>query len=361
MYKELTIIGSSVDELVKTGVKHIMDNGHKIQSHSGSALQANNVTYVLEDCRNRVHTLRHEKSIPYFARELLAYFCGSQNINGENGYGLVNASAFWKKICDDNGCINSNYGYYVFHQKTEEEKTQLQWIREKFVENIDTRKALININGIQHKINTKDFPCTVGLLFRIEDNNLNCDVQSRSTDVITGLPYDMGFFSVVTELLANLLSKDLNIEIKPGYVAMHANFTQIYDKTLHLAKEIINSKEITSLQYMPKIENGQELLDDIYNLGKNEPKTDFMKWCIENARNEIIQQINRCYDAEKYVDLDEKIKDLLEEDNSLEKKIFVANELLRDENSGSDQVLNSEDNGIDFKKTLKSEDVYIIS
>lgn len=63
-------------------------------------------------------------------------------------------------------------------------------------------------------------------------------MQSRSTDIITGLPYDMGFFSVVTELLANLLTDDLKIKISPGYVAMHSNFTQIYDKTANIADEI---------------------------------------------------------------------------------------------------------------------------
>lgn len=284
MYEELTIIESSIDNLVKKGVAHIKESGHRIKTHFGGALQANNVTYVLTDCRNRVHTLRSEKAIPYFARELLAYFSGSLNINGEYGYGLVNASKFWAKICDENNCINLNYGYYVFHQLTKENKTQLQWIREQFIANIDTRRALININGIQHKVETRDFPCTIGILFRIENNILNCDVQSRSTDIITGLPYDMGFFSVVTELLANLLTDDLKIKISPGYVAMHSNFTQIYDKTANIADEIEESSEIIDLQKMPIIENGQDVLDDIYNLGSKSPKTKFMKWSIENAK-----------------------------------------------------------------------------
>lgn len=284
MYEENTIIESSIDQLVKKGIAHIKKSGHRINTHSGGALQSNNVTYVLTDCRNRVHTLRSEKAIPYFARELLAYFCGSLNINGEYGYGLVDASKYWAKISDENNCINSNYGYYVFHQLTPENKTQLQWIREQFIENIDTRRALININGIQHKVQTKDFPCTVGILYRIENNILNCDVQSRSTDIITGLPYDMGFFSVVTELLASLLTKDLKTEIKPGYVAMHASFTQIYDKTAKIADEIESLKETVELQKMPPIENGQDVLDDIYNLGEKTPKTKFMEWSIRNAK-----------------------------------------------------------------------------
>lgn len=113
---------------------------------------------------------------------------------------------------------------------------------------------------------------------------LNCDVQSRSTDIVTGLPYDMGFFSVLTELLASLLTQDLNTEINPGYVAMHSNFTQIYDKTATIADEIEKSNEIIDLQKMPAIENGQDVLDDIYNLGKKLPKTKFMEWSIENAK-----------------------------------------------------------------------------
>ena len=143
---------------------------------------------------------------------------------------------------------------------------------------------MININGIQHKIKTKDFPCTVGILFRIENNILNCDVQSRSTDVITGLPYDMGFFSVITELLANLLTSDLNEKIIPGYVAMHSSFTQIYDKTAKIADKVEFANEKIELQRMPEITNGEELLEDIYNLGKRLPKTKFMEWSIVNAK-----------------------------------------------------------------------------
>ncbi len=178
----------------------------------------------------------------------------------------------------------ANYGYYIFYQLTSENKTQLQWIREQFIKNIDTRRALININGIQHKIKTKDFPCTVGILFRIENNILNCDVQSRSTDVITGLPYDMGFFSVITELLANLLTSDLNEKIIPGYVAMHSSFTQIYDKTAKIADKVEFANKKIELQRMPEITNGEELLEDIYNLGKRLPKTKFMEWSIVNAK-----------------------------------------------------------------------------
>ncbi len=42
--------------------------------------------------------------------------------------------------------------------------------------------------------------------------------------------------------------------------------------------------KIAELQKVPEIENGQDVLDDIYNLGKELPKTKFMEWSIRNAK-----------------------------------------------------------------------------
>lgn len=49
---------------------------------------------------------------------------------------------------------------YVFKKQTPEGKSQLQWVRNNILKNQDTRQAVININGIEHKRVTKDFPCT---------------------------------------------------------------------------------------------------------------------------------------------------------------------------------------------------------
>lgn len=277
-YKEKLIKANSVDELVKIGVKYIQESGGKIWTTSGLALQSNNVTYVLEQSFNRVHTLREPDSIRYFARELFAYFIGSLKVDD----GLSDASKFWNKIADENGMINSNYGYYVFRKKTPEGKSQLQWVRENIIKNQDTRQAVININGIEHKKPTKDFPCTLGLVFHLDDNVLNLDVSSRSTDVITGLPYDIGFFSFVLELLATLLSQDLGKNINVGYTAMHAFFTQIYDRTENKIPKILENNPNNHLQQMPHITDAEATLEDIIKINERPPKTDIIKWVIKN-------------------------------------------------------------------------------
>lgn len=277
-YKEKLIKADSVDELVKKGIKYIQESGERIWTTSGLALQSNNVTYVLENSFNRVHALREPVSIKYFARELFAYFVGSLKVNE----GLSDASKFWNKIADENGMINSNYGYYVFRKQTPEGKSQLQWVRNNILENQDTRQAVININGIEHKRATKDFPCTLGLVFHLDGDTLNLDVSSRSTDVITGLPYDIGFFSFVLELLAALLSQDLDKNINVGYTAMHAFFTQIYDRTEDKIPEILENSLNHHLQQMPRITDAEATLEDIIKISERPPKTDIIEWVIKN-------------------------------------------------------------------------------
>lgn len=278
LYKEKLIMANSVDELVKKGIRYIQESGDRIWTTSGLALQSNNVTYVLENSFNRVHTLREPISIKYFARELFAYFVGSLKVNE----GLSDASKFWNKIADENGMINSNYGYYVFRKQTPGGKSQLQWVRDNILENQDTRQAVININGVEHKKATKDFPCTLGLVFHLDDNTLNLDVSSRSTDVITGLPYDIGFFSFILELLAALLSQDLSKSINVGYTAMHAFFTQIYDRTENKIPEILENRPNSHLQQMPHITDAEITLEDIIKIRERAPKTDIVKWVIKN-------------------------------------------------------------------------------
>ena len=92
----------------------------------------------------------------------------------------------------------------------------------------------------------------------------------------------MGFFAFVLELLAGLLSTDLSKKIEPGYSAMHAVFTQIYDKTQGKIPELLNNKASKELQRMPKINRPTESLEDIYNLGKRPPRTETIKWIIKN-------------------------------------------------------------------------------
>ena len=273
----VTISATSVDDLVRQGVKLIHENGERFQARAGDGIQSCNVTYTLEGSLNRLHKLRSTKSIKYFAREMIAYFKGSLKANE----GLAQASPFWNTLADENGEICSNYGYYVFHEKSENNggKNQFEWVIDNLMRSPDSRKAIININQVKHKSNTKDFPCTLGMQFHIKNNKLCCEVSSRSTDVYTGLPYDMGFFSFVTELVHSYLQKHKYPKLELGHTSMKANFTQIYDKTsksaLELMEDYSDKTEENKDFDMPRIEDADMVLRDIDNCTY---ETDVMAW-----------------------------------------------------------------------------------
>ncbi|MEA2056781.1 MAG: thymidylate synthase [Patescibacteria group bacterium] len=279
-YSSFNLVGKNVDELVLKGIKHILNNGEIIYVRAGTALQAYGVNYYLLNSRDRIHNIRSPKSVQYITREFIAYFLGSLKVDD----GLSHASKFWAKLADENGCIYSNYGFYVFYQKVPglngKQTTQYQWCLDLLKKNLDTRRAIININQPSHKADSKDFPCTISIQFftRIVNGKktLCCEVKSRSTDVITGLPYDMGFFSFLLELIyTHLKEGNPKLDLELGYTTMQPTFTQIYDHGISRAKKIIESKNKPQNLKMPKIKNAKLLLKDIYN---NSTNHDFIKW-----------------------------------------------------------------------------------
>lgn len=285
------IYGESVDELIIKASNNIIKTGQRINSRAGSALQSYGINYILVNPRNRIHTLR-SGALTYLCREFIAYFKGSLKVDD----GLVVASKFWSTLADESGNINSNYGYYVFYEEVEGRKNQFNWVIQSLMKNSYSRRAIININQSYHKSNTKDFPCTVSIQFFIKDNMLHCEVSSRSTDIITGLPYDMGFFSFVHELVYQTLYEKGLQTLLLGNTIMKTSFTQIYDKTIDKAHSMLLenienvNNEYTNL-FMPIIDDASLVLSDIYN---GTSKSDVIKWIIQHAKvhNENRSNIN---------------------------------------------------------------------
>ncbi|MCM3737308.1 thymidylate synthase [Bacillus cytotoxicus] len=271
----INIYGENVDELVKQSIHHIFEHGERIQVRAGKALQSYGVNYILTNPRNRLHCLR-TGAIKYLCRELLAYFNGSLKASD----GLAQASKFWMTLVDEDGKINSNYGYYVFHEKVSGTENQYGWAIKRLLDNPDSRRAIININQNYHKSDTKDFPCTVAMQFFIKNNYLHCEVMSRSTDVITGLPYDMGFFSFIHELVFQDLVEQKYTNLKLGNTVMKTSFTQIYDKTQSKALEVSEGLSSNNIE-MPRIDNVKNVLNDIYIGTEN---SEIIKWIKKEAK-----------------------------------------------------------------------------
>ena len=134
-------------------------------------------------------------------------------------YGKV--PAIWERMANDQGFVNSNYGY--------------QWDRENQLENVismlrrnpDTRQAAISIfDGKERQLYNNDTPCTYAIQFTVVNNKLNMCVTMRSNDLWYGFCNDQYCFA----RLQQLVSEETDYEL--GSYFHFAHNLHLYEKDL---------------------------------------------------------------------------------------------------------------------------------
>ena len=158
-----------------------------------------NVGFTLEDpLDNAIHNVERNFNIDYAEAEWQWYLSGDPRISklGEI-YGKV--PAIWKRMADENGEVNSNYGY--------------QWKRHNQLDNIvkllkekpDTRQAAISIyDGKEINNYATDTPCTYAIQFTVLNNKLNMSVYMRSNDLWFGFCIDQYCFSKLQQIVSEM-------------------------------------------------------------------------------------------------------------------------------------------------------------
>ena len=111
-------------------------------------------------------------------------------------YGKV--PEIWKRMADDKGKVNSNYG----HQWSR--NSQLNKVIEMLKKDPNTRQAAISIyDGKEIHEYDNDTPCTYAVQFTVVDNYLNMSVLMRSNDLWYGFCNDQYQFSNLQMLVAH--------------------------------------------------------------------------------------------------------------------------------------------------------------
>ena len=132
----------------------------------------------------------------YAEAEWQWYLTGLPNIKmlGEI-YGKV--PEIWKRMANDEGYVNSNYGYQW------QRNDQLEKVIELLKSNPRTRQATISIyDGKEIDKYEFDTPCTYAIQFTIQAQHLNMCVTMRSNDLWYGFCNDQYCFSKLQELVA---------------------------------------------------------------------------------------------------------------------------------------------------------------
>ena len=173
--------------------------------------------YITDSQDNKIINRERNWKEDYAEAEWQWYLSGDRNIN-VLGYIYGKIPEIWKRMADDKGNVNSNYGWQW------KRNAQLDMVIEMLRQNKETRQAAISIyDGKEITDYAHDTPCTYAVQFTIVHNRLDMCVTMRSNDLWYGFCNDQYCFSMLQSLVAH----ELNIE--PGVYYHFAHNMHLYN------------------------------------------------------------------------------------------------------------------------------------
>ena len=172
-----------------------------------------------------------EPNYKYYEREKNWYLTRVCNVNEMIG----KVPDQWQKCADNNGNINSNYGWCIF---SKENHNQFTSCRDKILNDNHTREAVMiytrpSMQSEYNKNGMHDFMCTQYVQYFINErdgkNYLDCIVNIRSNDAVFGFCNDSLWFADVL----NWLSEDLKangLDNEPGIMYWNAGSIHVYER-----------------------------------------------------------------------------------------------------------------------------------
>ena len=167
--------------------------------------------YITDPMDNKIINKERNWKEEYAEAEWQWYLSGDNHIKTLGDiYGKV--PEIWKRMADDRGYVNSNYGWQWNRQE------QLSKIISMLKGNTETRQATISIyDGKEIQEYKHDTPCTYAIQFTILHGRLDMCVTMRSNDLWYGFCNDQYCFSKLQELVA----KEVNMDIGSYYHFAH--------------------------------------------------------------------------------------------------------------------------------------------
>ena len=173
--------------------------------------------YITDPLDNKIINRERKWKQEYAEAEWQWYLSGNRNISElGNIYGKI--PEIWKRMADENGDVNSNYGWQW------KRNAQLDMVIQTLKHYKDTRKACISIyDGKEITDYAHDTPCTYAVQFTIVHGRLDMCVTMRSNDLWYGFCNDQYCFS----MLQGLVAHELNVE--PGVYYHFAHNMHLYN------------------------------------------------------------------------------------------------------------------------------------
>lgn len=198
--------GKTADEVFVQWYDLLKSMDDKQESRVGEVVgEVINAISIIEDptrciMQNEVRNM----SLRYALGEMLWYISAKNTFEGS----IDKYAKFWSTIADEEGCVNSNYGWCIREKYGFD---QLEYVLKVLKESPQSRQAVIHIKEPRNTFDspTKDLNCTCTLQFFIRDNKLYMTTYMRSNDLWLGFPYDVFNFTALQIYISMVLGVEL--------------------------------------------------------------------------------------------------------------------------------------------------------
>ena len=185
------------------------------------------------------------KSLLY---EVLWYLSGDNHIRN-----LREHTKIWDAWADEDGNLETAYGYYWRHfpsaQKDKDgqwqvkEIDQIKYVIDEIKRNPSSRRLVVTAWEPGNATTSKLPPCHYSFVFNVNNGKLNCHLTQRSGDIALGIPFNLAAYALLTQVIAQQVGLDLGefahtIIDAHIYVAAEGSGTEEFDHLVGLKEQL---------------------------------------------------------------------------------------------------------------------------
>lgn len=190
-------------------VKLVIENGVRKPSRTG----VDTISYFAANYRvdlSKGFPLLTTKKMVWnsLLHEVLWYLSGENHIRN-----LREKTKIWDAWADEDGNLDTAYGYYWRHFPSAEkdkngnwkvtEVDQIQYVIDTLKRDPYSRRLIVSAWEPGNAIRSKLPPCHYTYAFNVSNGKLNCHLSQRSGDIALGIPFNLAAYSMLTQIIAN--------------------------------------------------------------------------------------------------------------------------------------------------------------
>lgn len=164
----------------------------------------------------------------YALAEAAWYMSRDRKVDWISNYGPI-----WKNMVDNNGLVNSNYGYQLYNNNDLTCKLELY------------KPVYYNILNYENSQSIYDVPCNNVVVAELNDDGLHMYSLARSIDLIYGLPFDM----IALQAFGYILLQQQNIDSYVSQVSFEMIDAHVYESMIPKLDMMYTSHQFAGIRF----------------------------------------------------------------------------------------------------------------